>query len=686
MRLVSLDTETTGLDLRHGARPFFVTTYTKKDSNIYWEWDVDPYTRKPIIPAQDREEIREHILSPHTKLVLHNSKFDFTALNSVGIWEGLDLEQIWENTYDTLTASHLLASNLPHDLTYLALQYLGVDIKPLEDKLKTAVLESKSVVKREFPKWKLASKDLEEEMPSAKGTVWKYDTWLPRQAAEALNYPKDHYWHTVLADYANMDSTVTYHLWKLMRENIKNRQLMEIYKARLKCIPVIYHIEKMGVTVSKERLEEKNKEFGDKSKELGEFCVGVAESMDYQLTLPKSKANDSIRNFISEKLKLATPKTPTGKVSLKFELMEPIINSLPPRSAAYHFMKAVQNKGKCDTALSYMSAYKRFGLALDKHIDYFILHPSLNATGTSTLRYSSSNPNEQNISKKKGFNLRYCFGPTPDREWWSLDAKNIELRIPAYEAGEAMMIQLFERPDDPPYYGSNHLLVSHILHPKLFEECVNEQGVIDGRIFKKKYESTWYQWVKNGNFAVQYGAMEESGTADRAYHMKGAQNIVQGRFTEINKLNLRMIHSANKFGYVETIPDKTVDPNRGYPILCKRTQWGKVLATTPLNYHVQGTAMWWMMKAMIRCHELLSSWRNKGFNAYMVMQIHDEIVFDLPRSKVDPREDPTGGKSNLWRIRKLRETMEMSGEDIGIPTPVSCEYHSNNWSEGDELE
>ena len=51
------------------------------------------------------------------------------------------------------------------------------------------------------------------------------------------------------------------------------------------------------------------------------------------------------------------------------------------------------------------------------------LHTSLNMCGTDTLRWSSNNPNSQNISKKEGFNLRYAFGPAPGREWWSLDGQ-----------------------------------------------------------------------------------------------------------------------------------------------------------------------------------------------------------------------------------------------------------------------
>src|SRR5581483_10658108 len=205
--------------------------------------------------------------------------------------------------------------------------------------------------------------------------------------------------------------------------------------------------------------------------------------------------------------------------------------------------------------------------------NWLVLHPSLNQTGTDTLRFSCSNPNEQNISKRKGFSTRYCFGPAPGREWWSLDAKNIELRIPFYESGEEEMILLFERPDDPPYFGSNHLLIAHVLWPAEFEACRDSKGELDGRIFKKLYADTLYQWTKNGNFAVQYGAINKAdgtGTADRAYHQAGAQNKVEKRFTKLSALNKHWVWYADKYGYVETLPDRTVNPRRGYPLLCTR--------------------------------------------------------------------------------------------------------------------
>ncbi len=288
----------------------------------------------------------------------------------------------------------------------------------------------------------------------------------------------------------------------------------------------------------------------------------------------------------------------------------------------------------------------------------------------------------------KSLNLRYCFGPAPGWEWWSLDAKNIERRIPAYEAGETEIISLFERPDDPPYFGSEHALAAHVLYPELFESCRNEKRQIDGRVFKKQFAATYYQWTKNTNFALQYGCQEKK--ADATAHQVGAYRKLKARFSKQEALNQFHIRHAEKYGYVETMPDKTVDPKRGYPLLCTRTEYGKILPTVPLAYHVSGTAMQWTAKAMVRVEAQLDEWRLKGFDAWIAMQVHDELVICMPRrgdAVADAkREKESGGlrlpSSNLWRVRKLQRLMAQGGEDIGLPTPVGAELHLDNWAEG----
>ena len=686
MGYLALDTETTGIDFRHGAAVFFVTTCDENGDQEYWEWDVDPLTRRPVIPPADVYRIRD-LIGSADKLILQNSKFDFTALEAtdprlVRFWD-------WSKVEDTLIAGHLLSSNTPHDLTSMGVMYAGVDISRHEESLQKACVSARRVAKRFFPTWSLAKKG-RKDMPSAGETVWKYDTWLPRLIFQQESLAKTHkpaHWEYVVRDYANADSAITFLIWQSQQALIQERKLDAIYRERLKVLRIAQIMEGRGVSVSGVNLDSLEESYEIESQAMADTCVAIADSYGYELELPRGGINNSLREFCFDRLKLPplkAKKSKTNNPTLNKGAIEYYKETLPNHSKPLKFIRSLSEKRARDTALAFMRAYRRFWVPIDGFSNWWRLHPSINPTGTKTIRWSSSNPNEQNISKREGFNLRYCFGPGPGREWWSMDAQNIELRIPAYESGEEAFIALFERPDDPPYFGSNHLLVAHILHPKEFEACVNDKGQVDGRIFKKKYAATLYQRTKNGNFAVQYGAVDREdgmGTADRTYGIPGAQARIKARFRKQEELNQRCIAFANQYGYVETIPDRTVDPDRGYPIMCARTERGGVKPTLPLNYHVQGTAMWWMMKAMIRCQERIDQWNSQtklsSKKIWMTMQVHDELVFDFPKG-----EGPEPWKTNLPRIKELRRLMEMGGDDIGVPTPTSCEYHADNWSSG----
>ena len=141
-----------------------------------------------------------------------------------------------------------------------------------------------------------------------------------------------------------------------------------------------------------------------------------------------------------------------------------------------------------------------------------------------------------------------------------MDAKNLELRIPAFEAGETDLMYVFNHPNDAPYFGGYHLVIFDLLHPEKFKE--------HGKHCKDLYESTWYQWIKNANFAILYGCQKRK--ADQTYHISGAFDKVSHRFPKIAQLAQKQMSFAIRNGYVETIPDRTVDPERGYPILASR--------------------------------------------------------------------------------------------------------------------
>lgn len=673
--LLGFDTETTGVDLHHGASPFFVTTCTEQGVQQWWEWDVDPMTRKPLVPTEDLVEIRTLLAQNRFRLVLHNATFDAEAMTAADEWFLHNWP--WSRTEDTLMAAHLLASNQPHDLTTVALIYLGVNLKKYEDGIEEATREAVRHARSVYPDWMVAKVGLP-CMPSAKGQVWKNDMWLPRAIAQEENYPDDHPWWHLLTEYANVDSAATVELWRVMKGEIERQGLLEIYHERCKVQPVIMKMQSHGIHASRERMESLVTEFTASSEEHHAECIKLADNEIE--SLPANGSSNDLKYVMFEKFALESPKVSkkTGAPSMDKSVLDHWLATLDEDSTPYNFVTHLRDYRKRKTALGYLKSYdkfsKRWKPLSKRDKDTLILHPRFNPTGTHTLRWSSSNPNAQQISKQTGVNLRYAFGPAPGREWYSLDYDNLELRIPAYEAGETVMTDLFENPTAPPYYGSNHLLAFAILHPDKWNPK-EDDSLLKA---KKKYSTTWYAWTKAGNFAVQYGAMEKSGTADRAYHVDGGQALISENFGKIKLLNESMIEYANEYGYVETIPDKTVCPERGYPLYCEQGKWGGVRPTLPLNFHVQGTACWIIAKAMVSCQLFLDdiNKHERTENCYhQIMQVHDELVFDFPAG-----DTPRRRKKNALVAAGVRSLMEVEGDNVNVPLTCGLDKHDNNWS------
>ena len=660
-KVISLDSEATGVDLHHGAQPFFVSIFEKGEEDPwFWSWEVDYITRKVQVVESDVKTIQKFI-DEADLIIGQNLKFDIRALSVIGVqWT----KEHWKKVRDTLIGGHLLNSSVPHDLTSMVKSALRIDISSYEEALRQAIKDARAVAKKELPDWRIAKEGLP-EMPSASGSAVGFDYALPRAVALALNYPEDHPWHTVLRDYGCVDPVVTMGLWEYQEEKLRFKGLLPIFYERMKLPPIISKMEETGITINGEALNRVRTEFSEKCISSERICVNLSGGTMEKL--PKGGVSNALKDAINYLGLVSTKKTKKGAESFDKTVMDTWLATYPERSREYKFVEHLKYHRSGSRAIGDMNGYETAWLPVPGLPGWWRLHPSLNPTGTVTLRFSSNNPNEQNISKKEGFNLRQLYCPLPGYEWWSFDYSNLELRIPAYEAGETEMIKLFEAPKEPPFYGSYHMLIFETLHPEKFAK--------HGMECKTIYESTWYQWTKNGNFAVQYGAQEISGTADRAYHIPGAQKRIKSRFTKISQLNDKMVNFAELHGYVETIPDRTVG-KRGYPLYCARTPYGKILATVPLAYHVQGTAMWIAMRAMFKVQELLDT-QPDGFD--MIMQVHDEIVCSFPQGQTKTHKD------NIELARKVASLMASVGDDVGIPLGVSMKYHDKNWSEGETV-
>ena len=480
--MIAVDTETTGISFEHGCKPFFVTICDDKGEQTYWEWDVDPLTRQPIIPQNELEEVAD-MFAYHDEFVFQNPKFDIRGLRTV---MNRDDIPTWERIYDTLLAGHLLASAEPHTLKDMAIIYLKVEIGKYENELGDICKKARSIARRKYPDWRIA-KEGDPCLPTVKKSSnnktdkkWKNDMWLPRAIAKAEGYDKDHPWWTVLADYANADAAVTLPLYEAMMEHIESRDLGPIYQERLKLLDSVDMMEKRGVTINVDRLEEMHSQFTEEVERSNK--VGVRITSGKMEKYPKGRSK-ILNEVMFDDLKLPViKKTKKGAPAADKFVIEDWLLTLPQQSQQHLFVRHLKSSRKRNTALGYMDSYLKFGKQIDG--PWWRLWPNFNTTGADTLRFSSQWPNAQQISKQDGFNLRYIFGPTPGRVWYSLDYKNIEMRIPAYEAGEQAIIDLMERPNEAPYYGSFHLLVCDILHPEKFAQCLK-----DGRIVQRQIQS-----------------------------------------------------------------------------------------------------------------------------------------------------------------------------------------------------
>jgi DNA polymerase-1 len=608
----------------------------------------------------------------------------------------IDWEWDWSKIHDLSISSHLLGSAQRKDLTTLAITYLGINIEPYELAVEKATKKAQRLVRsRAFQKdhgiWLISTAPgASKKMPS--GTGWKSDMWLLKEMITHApgylppwgdwdpdyDHVEDHPWVSMVEEYANADSSVTIHIFEKQQELILDQDLEKIYEERRKLLRIVYGIEQTGVTVSKPRAKQLISNFLPIANEARERCIRIAENRLSKL--PISGNSNALKDEIFNYLGLVSSRmTPKKQPSINKDVLAEWLLTLNPNSKQYKFIEGIQIYRKRMTAINYLYSYERFWR--HEEDETYILHPSLNMCGTRTLRWSSSNPNEQNVSKQEGFNLRYAFGPRKGFLWASFDYENIELRIPAYGSGEQEQIALFEEPDKPPFYGSNHLLNFSIIYPDLWEPMLNEYGLTKiAEAIKQKYKSTWYQRCKNGNFAVQYGSTEVEGkvsTADKAYGRVGCHAMLKQRFEKLDKLNQLCIDEAAKTGFVQTMPDKFVDPDRGYPLQCKLTKWGKIKPTIPLNTHVQGTACWVISVAMLLVQEFFDE-INKGRPVNkrwaIVMQIHDELVIEFPKEP--------GAKTKLTEIKRI---MTNCGLRIGVPLRVGCEIHTTHWAEGNKL-
>lgn len=624
--LIALDTETTGKDFHKGDRAFAVFTCTEKGEEKHWEWPVNPYDRVPKVSKKDREAIKEYLEG--NTIVYHYCGFDTRALQSIGIyinypnWKPIVEPLGWfprltvvncAGYHDTLLASHVCDSEERHGLKELGIKYLDL-LDDDEADLKKQVVSARRIGKQRG----FACADGDAAVAR--------DYWLPKAVDPSS---------TLLADYGSMDARRTIELWLIYREVLEDEGLHQSYERERHLVPVTYRMESQGLRVISRQI---GLQLTDRTKTAKDHLRTVQyEAKEVELNVDSPI---QMRKVLYGKLRLPIIKTSpksrepsTDKETLKdlFEL------HTREGTKAHHLLDALLKYREQNTKIKYLKSYQeqetqsRIPVNGD-HRSCRVLFPSFNQTGTKTVRYSSSNPNGQNIDEL----LRAVFGPRPGCVWYCVDYDQLELRIFATVANEKTMLIALENGDD-----------IHQITADRFD------------IERKK--------GKTVNFAWQYGASTKPNgklaTVIRMAGGKGDPSELNKLYPDAAKFINRTIREARKAGWVYTLNGYRLSVHKKHPY-------------KGVDYICQGTAGDIIKNAMIEVDAFLSE-KTKG-KARIVLNVHDELIIEVDRNLEEQGEI----------VEQVAYLMSESGKKLRnqpVTTPVEVSRCTRTWAEKESL-
>ncbi|HYZ15263.1 MAG TPA: DNA polymerase I, partial [Candidatus Acidoferrum sp.] len=239
------------------------------------------------------------------------------------------------------------------------------------------------------------------------------------------------------------------------------------------------------------------------------------------------------------------------------------------------------------------------------------LHTIFNQTATATGRLSSTNPNLQNIPVRSelGRQIRKAFvAPSDDRALLAADYSQIELRLMAHLSGDPAMRAAFHEGQD----------IHDFTARRIFD--VGPLADVD---------PNQRRMAKSVNFGLLYG-MSDFGLAQRLEIDRGtAKAMTQAyfdRFPSVRAYIDRSLEEARERGYVETILGR----RRYMPDLrAKNYALRSAAEREATNAPLQGSAADLMKLAMVRLDRRLAA---EGLDAIMLLQIHDELIFEVART------------------------------------------------------
>ncbi|MEN3240624.1 DNA polymerase I [Fructilactobacillus sanfranciscensis] len=425
-------------------------------------------------------------------------------------------------------------------------------------------------------------------------------------------------------------------LKKQMLEKLKEHQQDDLYRdLELPLARVLSAMEIQGISVNQDKLEELKSKFTERVSEYKQKIYQEAGE-EFNIGSPKQ-----LGIVLFEKMGLPViKKTKTG-YSTAVDVLEQLA---PDHSIIENILNYRQLTKLISTYLD--------GIKADITDDGKV-HTRYLQTLTQTGRLSSVDPNLQNIPVRteEGRKVREAF--VPSHKGWKLfssDYSQIELRVLAAISGDKNMREAFESGED----------IHAATARRIFE--LDKDAVITPTLRRQ---------AKAVNFGIVYG-ISSFGLAHNTGISNGdAKRFIDKYFNEYPGVKQYMEDSvkfAKEHGYVETISNR----RRYIPeIQSKRFQQRQFAERIAMNSPIQGSAADIIKAAMIKMQSVL---KEKGLQAKMLLQIHDELIFEAPETEIPVLEKLV--PQVMDSIMKTDKLLSNSTVDFNVPLKV--ESHSGS--------
>ena len=405
------------------------------------------------------------------------------------------------------------------------------------------------------------------------------------------------------APYAAADAAMTYRLVAPLKAELESLGVWKLYaEIEVPLIPVLASMERIGARIDIPYLQHLSQEFRERQAELQKQIIDLA---GYSFNLNSLK---QLNEVLFDKLGL--PTTGLDKTQHGFSLDAATLEGMADLHPIVRLL--LDWRGLEKLRSTYIDALPELADSDSRvHTDY-------NQTGANTGRLSSESPNLQNIPirSEEGRRVRRGFIAQPGWQLLSVDYSQIELRILAHYSHDPFMIDAFDAGQDI------HTATASAVFGVPYDQVTKDQRYLAKRV----------------NFGLMYGMGAYRLGREANLSMSQATEFIERYFARLPDIQRYLQESKDKAaqqGYLETMFGR-----RRYFKMLQRTGNERASAVVrarmereAINMPVQGTNADIIKRAMVR---LPGELKLAGYQARLILQVHDELVLEVPDSEVVP--------------------------------------------------